>query len=73
MIKSSTMMYILRRHVGENDPSQPVCHNEEQRAERENSTKPPVKPDKKTCKTFNFALSASSSFTDQPKLSSKFS
>ena len=58
MIKSSTMMYILRRHVGENDPSQPVCHNEEQGAERENSAKPPVKPEEKTCQTFNFALTA---------------
>ena len=48
MIKSSTMMYILRRHVGENDPSQPVCHDEEQCAERENSAKPPVKPEEKT-------------------------
>ena len=47
MIKSSTMMYILRRHVGENDPSQPVCHDEEQCTERENSTKPPVKPEEK--------------------------
>ena len=45
MVKSSTMMYILRRHVGENDPSQPVCHDEEQCAERENSAKPPVKPE----------------------------
>ena len=39
-----TVVFVLWSHVGEDDPSQPVCNDEQDCDERQNSIKPSFQP-----------------------------
>ena len=43
-MQSSTMAYVLRRHIRENNPNKPIDHDEEDGGERQASSKPSFQP-----------------------------
>ena len=44
LLQSSTMAYVLRRHIRENNPNKPIDHDEEDGGERQASSKPSFQP-----------------------------